>query len=185
MMTSSNRNIFHILALCAGNSLVIGKFPSQKPGTRGLDIFFDLCLNKQLSKQLWGWCFEMPSHSSWRHCNVCSTTQSAFQVEELMTLFKEHIWKSYFPTNQVSMRQIICGWLILDGITNISQWFRQRFGASLAPSHCLNHWWFILNPTVRNIFGELLHFGEAYSWKYIYICCLQNGGHCVHAPMCQ
>ena len=27
-------------------------------------------LNKRLSKQSWGWWFEMPSHSLWRHCNV-------------------------------------------------------------------------------------------------------------------
>ena len=34
------------------------------------DVFFDLCLNKLLSKQLWGWWFETPSCSLWRHCNV-------------------------------------------------------------------------------------------------------------------
>ena len=26
--------------------------------------------NKQLSKQLWGWWFETPSHPLWRHCNA-------------------------------------------------------------------------------------------------------------------
>ena len=31
--------------------------------------FFDLCLNKRLSKQLWGWWFGTPSRSLWRHCN--------------------------------------------------------------------------------------------------------------------
>ena len=33
------------------------------------DVFFDLCLNKQLSIQSWGWWFETPSHWLWRHCN--------------------------------------------------------------------------------------------------------------------
>ena len=30
---------------------VIGKFPSQRPVTQSFDVFFDLCLNKHLSKQ--------------------------------------------------------------------------------------------------------------------------------------
>ena len=37
--------------------------------TRSFDVFFDLRQNKQLSKQLWGWWFETPSHSLWRQCN--------------------------------------------------------------------------------------------------------------------
>ena len=33
-----------LLALCAGNSLVTGKFPSQRPWTLSFDVFFDLHL---------------------------------------------------------------------------------------------------------------------------------------------
>ena len=58
-----------LLALCAGNSQVPGEFPSQRPVTRSFDVFFDLLLNKQFSKQSWGWWFEMQSCSLWRHCN--------------------------------------------------------------------------------------------------------------------
>ena len=58
-----------LLALCEGNSPVAGEFPSQRPVTWSLDVFFDLCQNKRLSKQSWCWWFEMPSHSLWRHCN--------------------------------------------------------------------------------------------------------------------
>ena len=39
------------LALCAGNSPVTGEFPAQWPVTRSFDVFFDLRLNKRLSKQ--------------------------------------------------------------------------------------------------------------------------------------
>ena len=35
-----------LLALCAGNSLVTGEFPSQRPVTWSFGVFFDLCLNK-------------------------------------------------------------------------------------------------------------------------------------------
>ena len=50
-----------LLAICAGNSPVPGDFPAQRPVTRSFDIFFDLRLIKQLSKQSWGWWFETPS----------------------------------------------------------------------------------------------------------------------------
>ena len=36
-----------------------GDFLSQRPVTRGFDVFFDLRLNQQLSKQSWGWWFEI------------------------------------------------------------------------------------------------------------------------------
>ena len=58
-----------LLALCARNSPVTGEFPTQRPVTRSFDVFFDLRLNKRLSKQWWGWWFE-PSRPLWRHCNV-------------------------------------------------------------------------------------------------------------------
>ena len=54
-----------LLALCAGNSPVTGEFPVQRPMTRSFDIFFDLRLNKQLSKQSGGWWFDTPSRSIW------------------------------------------------------------------------------------------------------------------------
>ena len=58
-----------LLAFCAGNSPVTGEFPAQRPETRSFDVFFDLRLNKRLSKQSWGWWFETLSRPLWRHCN--------------------------------------------------------------------------------------------------------------------
>ena len=40
-----------LLAICAGNSPVPGEFPTQRPVTRNFGVFFDLRLNKWLSKQ--------------------------------------------------------------------------------------------------------------------------------------
>ena len=59
-----------LLAICAENSPVTGEFPAQRPVTRSLNVFFDLRLNKRLSKQWRGWWFETPSRPLWRHCNV-------------------------------------------------------------------------------------------------------------------
>ena len=39
-----------LLAIYAGNSPVPGVFPAQRPVTRSFDVFFDLHLNKRLSK---------------------------------------------------------------------------------------------------------------------------------------
>ena len=58
-----------LLAICAGNSPASGEFPTQRPVTRSFDVFFDLRLNKRLSKQSWGWWFETLSRPSWRQCN--------------------------------------------------------------------------------------------------------------------
>ena len=48
-----------LLAICAGNSPVLGEFPAQRPVTQSFDVFFDLRLKKRLSKQWWGWWFEL------------------------------------------------------------------------------------------------------------------------------
>ena len=42
-----------LLAHCAGNSPVIVEFSSQRSVARSFDVFFDLHLNKRLSKQSW------------------------------------------------------------------------------------------------------------------------------------
>ena len=54
---------YALLAFCVENSPVTGEFPAQRPVTRSFDM------NKRLSKQSWGWRFETPSRSLWRHYN--------------------------------------------------------------------------------------------------------------------
>ena len=63
-----------VLALCAGNSPVTGEFPTQRPVTLSFDVFFDVRLNKRLSKQSWNWLFETPS----RHYDVTALVQRTF-----------------------------------------------------------------------------------------------------------
>ena len=63
-----------LLAIYAGNSPVPGEFPAQRPVPRDFDVFFDLRPDQRLSKQSWGWWFEMPSHSLWRHRTVTRST---------------------------------------------------------------------------------------------------------------
>ena len=58
-----------LLAICAGNSPGTGEFPAQRPVALTFDVFFDLRLNKRLSKQSCGWWFETPLRPLWRHRN--------------------------------------------------------------------------------------------------------------------
>ena len=77
-----------LLALGAGNSPVTGEFPSQRPVTRSFDVFFDLRVNKRLSKQSKRWWFETSSRSLWRHCNGWYNWQLAiFLRGNSLTLF--------------------------------------------------------------------------------------------------
>ena len=64
------------LAFCLRNSPVTGEFPLQRPVTQIFDVFFDLHLEKWLSKQSCGWWFETPSCSLWHHCNVTGNNVS-------------------------------------------------------------------------------------------------------------
>ena len=68
-MTSSNGNIFRVTGHLCGEFTGPGEFPTQGPVTRSFDVFFDLHLNKRLSKQWWGWWFETLSRPLWRHRN--------------------------------------------------------------------------------------------------------------------
>ena len=76
------------IAECTHDDVIKWKhFPRYWPFVRGIhrppvnsphkgqwrgafNVFFDLCLNKRLSKQSWGWWFETLWRPLWRQCNV-------------------------------------------------------------------------------------------------------------------
>ena len=68
--TSSNGDIFRVTDPLCGKSSVTDEFPTQRPVTRSFGVFFDLRLNKRLSKRPRGWWFETPSWPLWRHDNA-------------------------------------------------------------------------------------------------------------------
>ena len=65
-MTSWNGNIFRVTGHLCGEFTGLRWIPTQRPVTWSFDVFFDLCLNKRLSKQSWGWWFGTPSLPLWR-----------------------------------------------------------------------------------------------------------------------
>ena len=95
---------FGLLAQCAGNSPVTGEFPSQRPVTRSFDVFFDLSLNKWLSKQSKRRWFETPSRSLWHHLidvRIRKATsvfdkiylKTTSRVEDFMFMIDGLLWK--------------------------------------------------------------------------------------------
>ena len=70
MITSSNGNIFCVTGPLFEEFTGPRWFPLTKASDANFDVFFDLCPNKRLSKQWWGWWFETQSRSLWRHCDV-------------------------------------------------------------------------------------------------------------------
>ena len=80
MMTSSNGNIFRVTDHLCGEFTGTGEFPAQRPVTRNFDVFFDLRLNKRLSKQPWGWWFETLLRPLWRHPNGISWFCDEYKV---------------------------------------------------------------------------------------------------------
>ena len=93
-----------LLAICAGNSPVTGEFPTQRPVTRGFDVFFDLCLHKRLSKQWLGWLFDTPSRPLWRHCNA---KISALGQLSMMCLLWVHVLSGCFRGETIFCKLII------------------------------------------------------------------------------
>ena len=78
---------------------VTGEFPTQRPVIRSFDVFFDMRLNKRLSKQSWGFWFETPSRPLWRHCNleehnVLSTSTPPQQIVKNRVSLLSHLYVS-------------------------------------------------------------------------------------------
>ena len=101
-----------LLAICAGNSPVPGEFPTQRPVTRSFDVFFDLRLNKRLSKQSWGWWFETLSRPCWRHCNGTkgppfpqTTFSNAFSRIKSFVMSLEFHWRLFLKV-QLAVSQL-------------------------------------------------------------------------------
>ena len=115
-----------LLALCAGNSPGTGEFPAQRPVTRSFDVFFDLRLNKRLSKQWWGWWYAMPSSPLWHHCNVVfnTKTRTFLTIDPFIGINTQFI-----TLNSISYND---GFPLPGGISFVSQklpqgWFSRRW----------------------------------------------------------
>ena len=94
-----------LLARSAGNPPVIGEFPSQMPVKRSFYIFFDLRLNKRLSKLSRGWWFETPWRPLWRHCNEICARLVIFVVVVVVVTWYSAIWPISFGATSQALGQ--------------------------------------------------------------------------------
>ena len=69
MMTSSNGNIFRVTSHLCGKFTGPRWISRTKASDAELWCSFDMRPNIRLSKQSWGWWFETPPQSLWRHRN--------------------------------------------------------------------------------------------------------------------
>ena len=95
----SNGNIFRVTGHCAGNSPVTGDFPAQRPMMRSFDVFFDLRLNKRLSKQSRVWWFETPSRLLWRHCDVSAWHNDWLSISVFLSYLCSSPYQESHPSN--------------------------------------------------------------------------------------
>ena len=96
MMTSSNGNIFRVTGHLCGESTGPRWIPRTKASDAELWCFFNLCLNKRLSKQSWGWWFETLSRPLWRHRNDQKrrqlSTEILFSLQCQCNIHKSPAW---------------------------------------------------------------------------------------------
>ena len=110
------------LAICAGNSLVTGEFPAHRPVTQSFDVFFDLRLNKRLSKQSRGWWFETPSRSLWRQYNEYPHFTRQWVSARMYTMETSLIARFMGPTwgpsgaDRTQVGPMLAPWSLLSGL---------------------------------------------------------------------
>ena len=105
MMTSSNGNIFRVTGpLC-------GEFPTKRTVTRSLDVFFDLHLNKQLSKQWWGWWFESRPWELWNPLSKTVFSKCNFILNNgLVNILNDHKAQKWLYVTPVNNLLIFWHW---------------------------------------------------------------------------
>ena len=97
-----------------------GEFPAQRPVTGSFDVFVDLRLNKQLSKQPWGWWFETPLWSLWRQFNVLLLAETTFiwyvARRALWSHMQSSKWHGMFHDDVIKWKHIPRYWPFVRGI---------------------------------------------------------------------
>ena len=116
-----------LLAICAGNSPVPGDFPTQRPVTRSFEVFFDLRLNKRLSKQSWCWWFETLCSPLWRHRNEFykAKTTPLLVLPGLVSIYRRsfHVWRFFIISIRWTWDRLISIMRIDISILRRPHWF--------------------------------------------------------------
>ena len=115
-----------------GEFTVNGEFPTQMPVTRSFDDFFDLCPNKWLSEQLWGWWFETPSGPLCRHSNKSNNVQICLTRSHRMffcvyTALHPKFWSIRILVLYLFRQCTFVDFVFASGIITLMQWSLLRY----------------------------------------------------------
>ena len=139
MMTSSNGNMFRVT---------------------GFDVFFDLRLNKRLSKQWWGWWFETPSRSLWRHHN--DYFGMMYPCPDLRQNLSVKRW--YFPVFPVIFRNLGFDFTPI-GVCFIAVWSKTMRSFFCSCGHDSRWYSSATQLKYTDILSQLLYFAGCYTTK--------------------
>ena len=162
-----------LLALCAGNSPVTGEFPAQRPVTQSFDDFFDMRLNKRLSKQAWGWWLETPSRPLWCHCNEATKNQLLWYMYKIVNdIFSSNTHKQFYKSQIMSSYKLGKINPRSLSISNIFDWAAPLNANTTASSYKINTALAqILQPKTSDVLQKMLlqlQCGPVKTVKYLY-----------------
>ena len=104
-----------LLAICVGNSSVPGEIPAQRPVTRNFDVFFDLHLNKRLSKQSWGWWIETTVTRKGDRCGTVETNvEYMYLLNYNIVYFDGEVGVNTSYTSNISMQMFCNRWCYIN-----------------------------------------------------------------------
>ena len=109
-----------LLAICAGISPITGEFPARRPVTRSFDVFFDLRLNKWLSKCAG----DLRSHRAHYDVTVMlcrQVTTAPWEVRAPHHARQAHTWTIWVATHWSIVRRAVQATLVMFGDCR-SQW---------------------------------------------------------------
>ena len=116
-----NGNIFRVTGHSCGEFTGHRWIPRTKTSDAELCFFYDLHLNKRLSKQWRGWWFDTPSHPLWRHCSAKVKDETITGHVDPMDMqhWLSYLWKLpssllYKPhlSRQLNCWSLRCSWSI-------------------------------------------------------------------------
>ena len=110
MMTSSNGNIFRVTGHLCGKFTGPRWISRTKASDAELWCSFDMRPNIRLSKQSWGWWFETPPQSLWRHRNVqvftCRRSAPNHYINRNCRIIDCNLGKNWIKTHLFSAPKI-------------------------------------------------------------------------------
>ena len=139
----------------------------MRPVTQSFDFFFDLRLNKRLSKQSWGWWFETPPCPLWRQCNGMACTDFTMGICYLIPIpgpggkMAIRCWSKHCSdvTKSAMASRTTGVSIVYSTVCSGVDRRKHQSSASLAFVRGI-HWWPVNSPHKRPVTQKMLPFDD-------------------------